>query len=962
MPTETSAAGMSPRHRPIAVLAAALLLAAATLTTLTASASAQPESTPSSSQRPGTATQPDVEACDSRAGIGVLFLYDTSASLRRTDPHAERRDGGLAALGDLRRLSVDYPQTAISVAIDGFADEYQPGSWVRLDPESDEPPAVLTGQIRTVGARDNGQRTDYRAALRGAASTLRSLSTEQCTRVIWFTDGSHDTDGRSQFTDSESAQIGAMCAEDGETHHLNRLGVHVTAVQLSPSPGSGTTESLLRLFGLSSQPCAYPLNGEIVDAPDVTRLNGILRRNAENAGWEAIEHPPEALRCIPEGVDRCEFAFDVGAEASFDVYLDLSAATDGRYPELRIMTPAGNDSGVLSFDRAPLLDPATGLLIWAPTQTWRQIRGHIAAEHSPHRTGEWAWEGEWRIVASGANAGVMLATPPRVARGATPTLTATGESNGDRVTGTVTGIGDGEALVRITLADDDTVTILDTDVPVAADGTWAADGLHSRVSEALLEDGRSFFDAVPVRVKLAQSFQWGDSELVWQPPWAQQIVMVIPPTANGGDGRFCRALDGATEIACAWSFRLADSAETFSVLIGRVNAVASDTIRAALVTPSGERLPVDVTAQSGQMPVARNRETGTGLVYVHRAVQASTVSDALWAGDWQIEFAGRYDIVGEMPTPEVQVQHSPSVTARFDSGTGALRGVVSRPGGQIGDPPRGSVKLYLELPGSGFHGLLIGPAGGYEIVDGRWAAEQPVDAVMDVTGIRAVLRETGGALDIRAVYLGETAWGTGEQPSTVIWEAPEVHAVASLRIPASFGWGAEFVHPWVHAVDEAEPPPDGGHLLAVTVRPGMEDGRLVLEEATARDSEGTPHALTSVGWSCDVPSSDGPLFECPPLVLSYPAGGSLAAGEGRIDADFVSSLDDEADLMDVAAERDLADQASHLYRPILQPIQVPVSIPGGGRGLLAALGAVLLITAVAAVVLLIRRRRAGSIP
>ena len=493
-------------------------------------------------------------ACDATEAVRLLMLFDISGSLKETDPNARRRDGGLAALGDLQRLlrQPKYSEVRLFVAADSFASDYGESPWVRLTAAADAAGAQrLAASIEHVATRVDGGNTDYREALSGALQRFVNEQQSECKRIFWFTDGAHHTDPsvKSVLTDEESRQIDELCAADGAAARLSEARVEVTAVHLS-SPGKGVPETLRRLYGESSKPCAHPLMGEIIDVAAAGLLADQLSETVVDDAFESIEQPAPPEPCVgastSDGSPTCEYAFQIDLQTqSFDLFIHLRDLDEPESVEILIQRPGGDPSKVefpQVFAEAELLHRPTFLLTHAPTSNWRKISAHQAAQASVSSLGSTpaaGWEGEWKVIFRGPERLLARVSPPRIEEEGLPELRAFYER--DQLRGEVI-TEHGPFRGHVELSVDASETNLDrlrvgrTDgYTVMNDLRWSASDIVSELIEVpgMMGHLGETRGVVLVQAQLVQIVDWGGESIPWKVPLATESLLIEVAGASG---------------------------------------------------------------------------------------------------------------------------------------------------------------------------------------------------------------------------------------------------------------------------------------------------------------------------------------------------------------------------------------------------------------------------------------------
>jgi hypothetical protein len=226
---------------------------------------------------PGTAAMQGLATCvAARHQLLVDFLIDTSRDLRNSDPGNGRVGAAQAALVALRSLETQSPSgTApnIQVAVDGFADSFQPAvSWTGLNAQS---LISLKGDLGDFATRSTGVDADYYLALQGAKQELDQQSAAMtggggnppCEAIMWFTGGRYrieprDSSSLLQYGTSKSYAPGVnlttssgasqavaegtvqICSSDGLADQMHEAGIVLVAFQLTRSAGQAEGDFL----------------------------------------------------------------------------------------------------------------------------------------------------------------------------------------------------------------------------------------------------------------------------------------------------------------------------------------------------------------------------------------------------------------------------------------------------------------------------------------------------------------------------------------------------------------------------------------------------------------------------------------------------------------------------------------------------------------------------------------------
>jgi hypothetical protein len=281
---------------------------------LVTAAPARGQAAPSSSS--GTALGKVEQCVKQRKELLVLLLVDESASLKKTDPDAQRVVGSQVALQGLRRLAASS-NADVALQVAGFANDFEPlTDWTALGKQSD---AAIANAIEGFANRNEGLDTDYAHALQGAQQSLAARSAAAttdggpapCKLLLWFTDGEYSIDSRDEKEyapdaagDNRSQQIvdagrALICRPNGLADGLHHDDVSVLALALS-SPASpiapGDLEFLQSVAaGTGGQQTCGTLGsattGTSFTAGDLTDLLGLFDRLAAIGGTP--DGPPQ---------------------------------------------------------------------------------------------------------------------------------------------------------------------------------------------------------------------------------------------------------------------------------------------------------------------------------------------------------------------------------------------------------------------------------------------------------------------------------------------------------------------------------------------------------------------------------------------------------------------------------------------------------------------------------------------
>ena len=130
-------------------------------------------------------------SCTRGGGQGsVLLLFDTSGSLKRTDPDNARVTASKLFVSRLAEILGESPESNVQVALAGFDHSFSKTlDWTDLDAEHLDP---INADLDAYAERRNGPETDYWKAVDGARQELaqrQQAEGDHCSMVVWFSDG-----------------------------------------------------------------------------------------------------------------------------------------------------------------------------------------------------------------------------------------------------------------------------------------------------------------------------------------------------------------------------------------------------------------------------------------------------------------------------------------------------------------------------------------------------------------------------------------------------------------------------------------------------------------------------------------------------------------------------------------------------------------------------------------------------
>lgn len=498
--------------------------------------------------------------------VNVLILMDVSGSLASTDPDGARREGLESALNNLARLARTHDDVDIKVAIDTFARRYsQVLGWL----DANEAAVALEGNIGEIIR--SGGRTDYREALKGAAARFSEEPASTCNLLMWFTDGSHDTNNSTQVVASEWADLTELCSSQ-EMSDLSNANVWTTSVLLSSddvdqaSLNTTRAEPLEFVYGEHSRNCEHPLDGEIRSDINSEALRNLLGELLSEAVYRSTatsdlpgddDLPPneaEFEKCQGEGTqdDPCQFNFELTEDhEGFRVFVDMTYSNnqilDPSAINVDLLSPNGRAYSVYSASGSQPTNEVryqevgdSGFLSYFPYDSRWEIIGHQVARDSAT---DWEWAGEWTLHYWGddsedatkvASALRTITTPkPSVNMRVTPQDALFGEITNYPESGQMPELrlqvenGQGQALYT---------TRTFPLSPVSSENPqFSEPDIYAKLlawdSESGGGDGTSLLEAFenqpPITLvgELSQEFQYGDEDVTWTRPLDRQLEL-----------------------------------------------------------------------------------------------------------------------------------------------------------------------------------------------------------------------------------------------------------------------------------------------------------------------------------------------------------------------------------------------------------------------------------------------------
>lgn len=378
----------------------------------------------------------DLQACiDEGRSLSVLFLVDTSLSLRQLDPDAARvpaLQSALQALDSLRRADSVENEVTIFVDFVDFSTTArrsfpQTPQWQRLPSDVSR----ISDQMFEFADRNQGQDTDYVGALEpwknrrsparpadvlGAIELLELAPSGSCQLLVWFTDGAMEFDFRGQSKSfnwaseeivlrSRDGQSGVMqaateelCAGGGvadrlrltQTGRASAPFVAVVALERAGRPQNfSLIESIATGVSTDGLQCGNrQANGSFLTTSELPQLVSQLRRAV--LGKPGAEDSSVST-CLASEVGggqevRCEFPFFIAE--SFTRFNLLTTST-GRGVDVSLIDPSGTSTPLV--DRGTLINSVGAVL-----EMSRPLPEVFLVDASLP-SGSASWAGQWKV-------------------------------------------------------------------------------------------------------------------------------------------------------------------------------------------------------------------------------------------------------------------------------------------------------------------------------------------------------------------------------------------------------------------------------------------------------------------------------------------------------------------------------------------------------------------------------------
>ena len=329
----------------------------------------------------------ELSACldDGDRGLAVLFLVDTSQSLKKKDPRNERVE---ALQGALRALDSVADSRQIHVEFLDFGSKAE-RSFPDLSPWSDydEVKSGLPERVKEYEDRNTAEDTDYADALQKAAERFDDAPDGECKLLAWFTDGALDIDfqGTPKTLDwatppfevnSEADQDEgkkkakeAICDPEGFADNLRPPvdgdltdGAFIAAVPIVDG-NEKDFDFLNRVVTNPDRDCGRTASGSMVLTEDFDQLTSALIRGVDPAPSAAT------VDDVPlQSEERCSAPLNPDSLGAFSLpssveSIRMRTETPSSEVVPVLLGPFGDDVDPLRFDKPGTNDVADGAVV-----------------------------------------------------------------------------------------------------------------------------------------------------------------------------------------------------------------------------------------------------------------------------------------------------------------------------------------------------------------------------------------------------------------------------------------------------------------------------------------------------------------------------------------------------------------------------------------------------------------------
>ncbi|MDG1265032.1 MAG: VWA domain-containing protein, partial [Ilumatobacter sp.] len=337
----------------------------------------------------GLGSNEELSKClnDGDRGLAVLFLVDTSQSLKKKDPRNERVE---ALQGALRALDSVADSRQIHVEFLDFGSKAE-RSFPDLSPWSDydEVKSGLPERVKEYEDRNTAEDTDYADALQKAAETFDGAPDGECQLLAWFTDGELEIDfqetpktldwatppfevnSEADQDEGKKKAEEAICDPEGFADNLRPPvdgdltdgGAFIAAVPFVDG-NEKDFDFLNKVVTNPDEDCGErPASGSMVLTEDFDQLTSALIRGVDPAPSAAT------VDDVPlESNERCSAPLNPDSPGAFNLPSSVeSIRMRTETPSTKVVPvllgPFGDDVDPLRFDKPGTKDVADGALV-----------------------------------------------------------------------------------------------------------------------------------------------------------------------------------------------------------------------------------------------------------------------------------------------------------------------------------------------------------------------------------------------------------------------------------------------------------------------------------------------------------------------------------------------------------------------------------------------------------------------
>ena len=348
-----------------------------------------------------------VGACIAAGGKGdVLFVIDTSGTLKKTDPEGVRVDAAQYLVDELA-IFAEASGATIDVATAGFDTGYHPGTeWTTVNPGSAD---TIKAGLEEFRNRNTGKDTDYWAALDGARKALLARAaadpgTTHCPVWFWLSDGQNDIERRSDgdleayggakpyapdnpltteedVAAAEAAGLDDLCRGGGQADQTRVAGVTTVAIGLQHE---GADFNLMQAVATGQPACgAQPGRGEFYRADALDDIFFAFDSFA-SPGRAPSTHQGKVCGASPCPEGTHAFVLDSSIHTA-----RVLASSDVVGQQIQLTGPSGPPVMIGATTGSATMPGAEVSWRWLSKQTVQVVA---------RRTADAGWTGAWSLV------------------------------------------------------------------------------------------------------------------------------------------------------------------------------------------------------------------------------------------------------------------------------------------------------------------------------------------------------------------------------------------------------------------------------------------------------------------------------------------------------------------------------------------------------------------------------------